>query len=941
MAEPEIDVDETFSLAPVQFQTDISNICALEVRNDVLVVGFKSGELFRIDLNNPTVIETLQLPFKRSAIAELGKIEKLFLDPTGNHLVVSTAKNENFYIHKKCKQFKHINELKGCKVNAVGWNLEAVNDVNTGPLLIGDKTGAIYECYFEYQEKNQKYVKKISKVSYHLDHVVDGIDINYNVDTNELIILLVGGDDIVYWCEQINKNKKPTDLLYGSIMKMSPIEKEKYQDLGNINGTKFSCFQLEFGWLTNDGIVFGSISPDRIKHKQKNFNELKFLLNVELPESTHKCKSIVLSKYHLMVLRGKELMIINKLSDELVYHQILPTGENERLIGLSADYLKNTYWLYSDCNIYEISVTNEERNIWKLMIENNEFDEALKITEDVAIRDIIFTKKGDHLLKLGDGVKAAKSYAKSSVSFETIALKFLENSNNQGLLEYFIEKFYILKYDKNFDFKMQQVMLSSWIVELFIEQLNDIDDKLTTEQISKLPKITELKISTEKRFQEFLVENKSSFDKETIYEIITSHNRRSELLYYANLIGDYDFVLAYWVRLENWKESLKIMERNKDLELVYKYSTVLLVNSPELTVDTWLSMENIDPTKLLPSILTYHNNSKKVKPYNNHALRYLNEIIKTSDHIPATVHDTLLYILISNEIMEANDEDTILIHLEKTGGNFEFNSDFILRLCLRFNKIKSAIFIYSSLNFYEDALNLALKHDLLDSAVIVADKPNDNKTRKFLWLKIAKAKINKIRPSDKNEISKQIKFLLSNCELLSIKDLLPIIPDFTTIDNLKDEICSDLEKFGSIINNLTLEMNSSITINESIVKEISEHNERDQVIKPGESCASCELLLTTRKFFVFPCSHCFHSDCLVKLLLQSNDYSTKKRIEFLQKKYLQSKPHGKNEKFINSPEVDELLSRRCPLCSDISIDMVDQPFIDPHEKQTAENDWDI
>jgi len=923
-----------FNIAPVQFQTDINNICSLDVSNDILAIGFKTGKIFRIDLNNPAHIDSAELPYKRST-SELGQLTKLFQDPTGNHIIVTTSRNESFYIHKQSSIFKYLNELKNVKISSVGWNAQATTESNTGAFLIGDRTGCVHEAFFEYHETTQKYTKKIIKGVYQAPASIDGLQVHYDQESNKVTILMVAGDDLAYWDHSIRqKSTRYNDLFLGNFLKSKPIEFEKYQDLGSINGDKFAARELNFAWLTSAGTVFGDISRELMKSK-KCFPNLKFLINLELPESTHKFKSVALTKYHLLLLRGQELLVINKLNDELVFHQILPLSEGERLIGLSADYLKSTYWIYSNLNIYEITVDNEEKDIWRAMVENHNYDDALAIAFDDEVRDVIYAKQAVHYFDQGEFIKAAKSFALSSEPFETVALLFLDKQENDGLLEYFLGKLSVLKSETKFDFKMQKVMLSSWIVELFIERLNEYDDLLTTEQADAIQTTTALKTETEKTLQDFLIENQDVLDKNTIYEIITSHNRRSELLYYANLINDFDFVLAYWIRLENWTEALKILERNNEPNVVYKYSTVLLVNSPEKTVETWLRISNLDASKLLPAILAYNKNFKKVSASKNQSIRYLKTYISETNCKDSIVHDSLLFLLISNESVE--NEDIVLRYLEEYSSSIYYNSDFILRLCLRFNKIKSAVYVYALLNYYEDAVNLALDHDMIDLAMVVADKSADDKTRKFLWLKIADKKISFIRPSEKDKIKNEIKFLLDKCELLSIKDLLPRIPDFTTIDNLKDEICADLEKFGTLINKLTLEMNSSVSINETITEEISKHGEKTQIIKSGESCSLCGFLLTSRKFFIFPCNHAFHSDCLVKEILKSNDYATKKRLEFLQKRYLSSK-HEKGVKFINSPEVDSLLSKRCPLCSDLKIETIDEPFL---QLGNNNDDWDI
>ena len=46
--------------------------------------------------------------------------------------------------------------------------------------------------------------------------------------------------------------------------------------------------------------------------------------------------------------------------------------------GLTADPVRKTYWVYTDQSIWEIGVTNETRDVWKIYLEKNKFDFSLQ-----------------------------------------------------------------------------------------------------------------------------------------------------------------------------------------------------------------------------------------------------------------------------------------------------------------------------------------------------------------------------------------------------------------------------------------------------------------------------------------------------------------------------------------------------------------------------------
>ena len=46
--------------------------------------------------------------------------------------------------------------------------------------------------------------------------------------------------------------------------------------------------------------------------------------------------------------------------------------------GLTADPVRKTYWVYTDQSIWEIGVTNEHRDVWKIYLEQGKYDGALQ-----------------------------------------------------------------------------------------------------------------------------------------------------------------------------------------------------------------------------------------------------------------------------------------------------------------------------------------------------------------------------------------------------------------------------------------------------------------------------------------------------------------------------------------------------------------------------------
>lgn len=47
---------------------------------------------------------------------------------------------------------------------------------------------------------------------------------------------------------------------------------------------------------------------------------------------------------------------------------------------MTADPVRKTYWVYTDQSLFELVVTNEHRDVWKIYLEKGKFDLALQYT---------------------------------------------------------------------------------------------------------------------------------------------------------------------------------------------------------------------------------------------------------------------------------------------------------------------------------------------------------------------------------------------------------------------------------------------------------------------------------------------------------------------------------------------------------------------------------
>lgn len=304
-----------------------------------------------------------------------------------------------------------------------------------------------------------------------------------------------------------------------------------------------------------------------------------------------------------------------------------------------------------------------------------------------------------------------------------------------------------------------------------------------------------------------------------------------------------------------------------------------MTHEPNQLVDILMRHTDLNPRNIVPALLNYAKEAT-VSLQQNQAVRYLLFSINQLGSTDTAIHNTLISIYASDS---STSEAALLSYLSSQSVNPPpcYDVDFALRLCIQHDRVESCVHIYTLMNQYPAAVALALKHDKIELASMVADKPAETNIalRRKLWLAVAKKVIGS---QGTGSIKSAIQFL-KRCDLLKIEDLIPFFPDFVVIDDFKDEICQALESYSRDIDRLKAEMDDSAATATSIKQDIQRLENRYAIVMPGERCRVCNLPLLSRQFFVFPsCQHAFHSDCLGRKVVEGSGLTIRNRIKELQ-----------------------------------------------------------
>lgn len=559
--------------------------------------------------------------------------------------------------------------------------------------------------------------------------------------------------------------------------------------------------------------------------------------------------SIALTEFHFILLYRDRIMAISSMDDRVACEEPLPLQPHERVIAMAVDESRRTYWIYTDASIFELVVRQEDRDVWQVYLNRNNHDQALQYAKTTAQRELVLSSQGDRFFREGRQIQAAQCYAQTfNRTFEEIVLKFIDSTERDALRYYLVMRLERLRKSD----LMQRMMLATWLVEIYLAKINELEDVAAAEEASQNVDNYRIEMDLlQEELRQFLLTYRDNLDSKTIFGLITRHGRTDFMLHYAAVVGEHSRIVRHWIQEEEWQRAIGALDEQPSLDLYYRFAGLLIRHAPAETTNSWMRREGLEPKRLMPAMLRYKHDATAP----DHVVRYLHHVIDQGATDPA-IHNFLLSLL----ARKGSESSALLDFINRGTPRSEpcYDLDYALRICSSHGRTEACVRILAKMNNFESAVDLAIQAANVDLACNCADAVQGDVTlRKKLWLKIAHYIV-----KDKQDISVAMDFL-SRTELLSIEDILPIFPDFTIIDSFKDEICNALESYSNRIEVLKTEMDQATESAESIRLDTQRLANRFVSVGENQKCGLCEEAVLQRQFYVFACSHAFHADCLV------------------------------------------------------------------------------
>ena len=175
------------------------------------------------------------------------------------------------------------------------------------------------------------------------------------------------------------------------------------------------------------------------------------------------------------------------------------------------------------------------------------------------------------------------------------------------------------------------------------------------------------------------------------------------------------------------------------------------------------------------------------------------------------------------------------------------------------------------------------------------------------------------------------------------------MPDFTEIDSFKEDICKSLSSCSARINDVKSDMQHLLDTAETTLLELESMKTRGySTVSSHERCSLCDENLAGNQFYLFPCSHGFHSVCLVKESyknLPPNQLSALKSLEeslkIISARVKDSDSRARTQQEALQQELDGYIGADCPLCGYAMIALIGKSLISDEERANEAVRWTL
>ncbi|KAJ8437813.1 hypothetical protein Cgig2_013429 [Carnegiea gigantea] len=182
---------------------------------------------------------------------------------------------------------------------------------------------------------------------------------------------------------------------------------------------------VHFAWLSGVGIYHGDLNfgashsfMDSSQDGDENFVENKALLSyLKLSDGIEAVQpsSLAVSEFHFLLLIGNKVKVMNRISEQIIeelHFDLTSESASKGIIGLCSDASAGLFYAYDQNSIFQVSVNDEGRDMWKVYLDMKEYAAALANCRDGLQRDQVYLAQAEAAFSSKDFLRAASFFAK-------------------------------------------------------------------------------------------------------------------------------------------------------------------------------------------------------------------------------------------------------------------------------------------------------------------------------------------------------------------------------------------------------------------------------------------------------------------------------------------------------------------------------------------------
>eukprot|EP00659_Diplonema_papillatum_P022367 gene22367-34247_t len=790
----------TISFTPVDLLTPGEEFIACQVASETIAAIVDRGSSWVLTVMDASY-EIKELMTRPRGSRE-SEVHNFFIDPTGQHILVSLRSGENYYVNtasddkEKPKLLKHLNGRLG----AVAWEKDNKRESATGAILVGDARGMVFLVKLDRKEGCTT-LNLVYDIGRQMEKPgITGIAVEpfglhklvVLVSTGSRLYEFKGGPTVqdVFTPDMLNapvggeKGKAsfvkclpgPCDPQAGIAIYRPSSDLSKgwlvWASVGGFYHAKITWPENAEDSVLSNGVYSVQEAPLASKARGFSVKSHASMRPADTAAAQDKPLAIMLKETSMTVLFSNRLHIIAQPPGLRWRASKDPSSPNEvedrtkltewkysinQPISITYDHVCQKSYVVSRRELREMEIpVTQGSNTWKVFLyratspeepdRDQYYHAALDMCKTDAEREKVVLAAADYFFSEGKYFRAAKLYARANASLEDTVLRFSQCGEKTALLDYLKKRVDFVKARaRHFGQEVSQLTcICTLVCKVYLDLINAADDDAPAREVLR------------KDFHDFISENVRYVQAKIVFELVYEYGMQDEVLYFADMTRNPSAALGRYITDNNYEAALKCLTTNcvqnpSVIELWYTYSPQIMTKIPKALVDAWMNEAEdvLNPSRLIPAMLRYHPRYNPPGETTHQAIRYLNYLVNSLQCTDENVHNLIIQLYAEH----SPTEDELVAFLKDTMDDYYYDEKYALRVCLQHGKTAASALIYATMGMHEEAVNLALKYN--DTALakeLASEASVGEEKKKTLWLAVAHRAIqNGLAPGNEAE----------------------------------------------------------------------------------------------------------------------------------------------------------------------------------------------